>query len=84
MIDFPVAADEVAELDPESIANDLGPSGAIARTMRLYGDRPAQREMARTIASLYNDTGVGLIEASTSSMRGRGETVYVQRQDNRR
>jgi predicted dehydrogenase len=27
---------------------------------------------------------VELIEAATSSMRGRGETVYIQRQDNRR
>ena len=72
MIDFPVAADEVAELDPESIANDLGPSGAIARTMRLYEDRPAQREMARTIASLYNDTGVGLIEAGTGVGKSLG------------
>ena len=72
MIDFPVAADEIAELDPDSIADDLGPSGPIARTMRQYEDRPAQREMARTIAMLYNDTGVGLIEAGTGVGKSLG------------
>ena len=65
MIDFPVVADDAQLLDPDSIADDLGPSGAIARAMQQYEDRPAQRDMARTIAMLYNDTGVGLIEAGT-------------------
>ena len=71
MIDFP-SATEKAGLDPESVAEDLGPEGPIARAMRQYEDRPAQRDMARAIASLYNDTGVGLIEAGTGVGKSLG------------
>ncbi len=72
MIDFPAVAGDTAQLDPESVADDLGPSGPVARAMRQYEDRPAQRDMARTIASLYNDTGVGLIEAGTGVGKSLG------------
>jgi ATP-dependent DNA helicase DinG len=71
MIDFPTAT-ENAGLDPESVAEDLGPDGPVARAMRQYEDRPAQRDMARAIASLYNDTGVGLIEAGTGVGKSLG------------
>src|SRR5215208_3081626 len=40
--------------------------------MQQYEDRPAQRDMARTIANLYNDTGVGLIEAGTGVGKSLG------------
>jgi ATP-dependent DNA helicase DinG len=40
--------------------------------MEAYEDRPAQREMARTIATLYNDNGVGLIEAGTGVGKSLG------------
>ena len=72
MIAFPGVAAEPALLDPEQIADDLGPDSAIAAAMQQYEDRPAQRDMARTIATLYNDTGVGLIEAGTGVGKSLG------------
>ena len=72
MIAFPGVTAEPALLDPEQIADDLGPDGAIAAAMQQYEDRPAQRDMARTIATLYNDTGVGLIEAGTGVGKSLG------------
>lgn len=72
MIAFPGNEPPSAELDPDEIAGDLGPDGPIAALMRQYEDRPAQREMARIIATLYNDTGVGLIEAGTGVGKSLG------------
>ena len=72
MIDLPLVIDERAQLDADSVADDLGPSGPVAMAMRNYEDRPAQRDMARTIASLYNDGGVGLIEAGTGVGKSLG------------
>jgi ATP-dependent DNA helicase DinG len=72
VIAFPGVTAEPALLDPEQIADDLGPNGAIAAAMQQYEDRPAQRDMARTIATLYNDTGVGLIEAGTGVGKSLG------------
>ncbi|HEY3258633.1 MAG TPA: DEAD/DEAH box helicase, partial [Gemmatimonadaceae bacterium] len=65
MIAFTEAAAETKALDPSAIAGDLGPFGSIALEMEQYEDRLTQREMARTIAELYNDGGVGLLEAGT-------------------
>lgn len=72
MIDFRVEEAEAKALDPEGIADDLGPAGPVAAAMRQYEDRPAQRDMARAIATLYNDTGVGLIEAGTGVGKSLG------------
>lgn len=72
MISFPRVAIEPAILDPDEIAAELGPDGPIAAAMEQYEDRPAQRDMARTIAMLYNDTGVGLIEAGTGVGKSLG------------
>ena len=72
MIDFPVATDDAEALDAGSVADDLGPAGPVARAMDQYEDRPAQRDMARAVASLYNDTGVGLIEAGTGVGKSLG------------
>ena len=72
MISFPGVTAEPALIDPAKIADDLGPHGPIAQTMQQYEDRPAQREMARTIATLYNDGGVGLIEAGTGVGKSLG------------
>ena len=72
MIAFPGVTAAPSQLDPDSVADDLGPSGPIAVAMRQYEDRPAQRDMARTIASLYNDDGVGLIEAGTGVGKSLG------------
>ncbi len=72
MIAFPGVGAEQLQIDPDSIASDLGPSGPIAAVMRQYEDRPTQRDMARTIATLYNDGGVGLIEAGTGVGKSLG------------
>jgi len=72
MIAFPGAVAQTIELDPQQTANDLGPDGPIAKAMLHYEDRPAQREMAFTISGLYNDGGVGLIEAGTGVGKSLG------------
>lgn len=66
-------------LDPSSIAADLGPAGVVAAAMKQFEDRPAQREMGRTIAELYNDGGVGLIEAGTGVGKSLGYLVPALR-----
>jgi ATP-dependent DNA helicase DinG len=53
------------QLDTGDIDRDLGRDGLIARLLPKYEDRPTQRELATTIADLYNDGGVGLLEAGT-------------------
>jgi ATP-dependent DNA helicase DinG len=65
VIAFPEVEPVAEELDPDRVADDLGPHGPIAVAMRRYEDRPSQRDMARTITSLYNDGGTGLLEAGT-------------------
>ena len=72
MIAFPEAAARAAELDPLAIADDLGPNGVVAAAMQQFENRPAQRDMGRTIAELYNDGGVGLIEAGTGVGKSLG------------
>src|SRR6202165_3531773 len=52
-------------LDRDSVEHDLGPAGAVARVLAQYEDRESQREMAGVVADLYNDGGVGLLEAGT-------------------
>ena len=52
-------------LDIGGIDGDLGPAGAIASGLTRYEDRPGQRAMAQAIARLYNDGGIGLLEAGT-------------------
>ncbi|CAN5863272.1 ATP-dependent DNA helicase DinG [soil metagenome] len=58
-------------LDEDGIAALLGPGGPVARAHPLYEDRPAQRDLARAIARVYNDGGVALAEAGT----GTGKSV---------
>ena len=76
MIAFPevAIAMNAAEprLDPDALNDDLGPHGPVAVAMRLYEDRPAQRDMARAVTELYNDGGVGLIEAGTGVGKSLG------------
>lgn len=72
MIAFTDAPPEGKLLDPAGIADDLGPLGGIALEMEQYEDRPTQREMARTVATLYNDGGVGLLEAGTGVGKSLG------------
>ena len=50
----------------------LGPDGPIAAMLARYEDRPAQREMASAIATLYNEGGIGLLEAGTGVGKSLG------------
>jgi ATP-dependent DNA helicase DinG len=72
VISFGETSVDTGSLDPQQIADDLGPFGAIAAEMDQYEDRPTQREMASTIAELYNDGGVGLLEAGTGVGKSLG------------
>lgn len=72
MIAFPEVVADTAHLDPADIAEDLSLNGPIAAAMAQYEDRPAQRQMAMAIAELYNDGGVGLIEAGTGVGKSLG------------
>jgi ATP-dependent DNA helicase DinG len=54
-----------ARIDPIDVAALLSPSGPIARALGSFEDRPSQRDMAAYVADLYNDGGVGLLEAGT-------------------
>jgi ATP-dependent DNA helicase DinG len=72
-------ADQQTRLDPQSVAHDLGPEGPIAREHGRYEDRASQRDMAAAIARLYNDGGVGLLEAGTGVGKSLGYLVPALR-----
>ena len=71
--------EETTQLDPSAVAHDLGPDGAIARQHLRYEDRASQREMAATIARVYNEGGVGLLEAGTGVGKSLGYLVPALR-----
>ncbi len=48
-----------------AIADDFGPAGPLARGFEAYETRDGQRDMATTVARLYADGGVALLEAGT-------------------
>lgn len=66
-------------LDAGSVADELGPHGRIASRHRQYEDRPSQRAMAAAIARLYNEGGVGLLEAGTGVGKSLGYLVPALR-----
>jgi ATP-dependent DNA helicase DinG len=72
-------ADEKVKLDPHSVAHDLGPDGMIAAQHARYEDRASQRAMAATIARVYNEGGVGLLEAGTGVGKSLGYLVPALR-----
>ncbi len=72
-------ADEQTRLDPVAVAHDLGPDGPIARQHARYEDRESQRAMAATIATVYNEGGVGLLEAGTGVGKSLGYLVPALR-----
>src|SRR5215218_9125733 len=55
------------------------PSGVLDPSEADYEDRPAQRELATTIAELYNQGGVGLLEAGTGIGKSLGYLVPALR-----
>jgi len=52
-------------LDAIEVAGLLGRDGPVAQALGQYEDRPSQRDMAAYVADLYNDGGIGLLEAGT-------------------
>jgi ATP-dependent DNA helicase DinG len=70
---------EFTALRSDAIDRDLGPDGAIAARHTRYEDRPSQRAMAVEIAKLYNDGGVGLLEAGTGVGKSLGYLVPALR-----
>ena len=71
--------EEAKRIDPSAVAHDLGPDGAIAREHLRYEDRASQREMAATIARVYNEGGIGLLEAGTGVGKSLGYLVPALR-----
>ena len=63
----------------DEMEHDLGETGAIARVHPRYEDRPSQRAMAARIATLYNNGGVGLLEAGTGVGKSLGYLVPALR-----
>jgi ATP-dependent DNA helicase DinG len=78
VIEVPAVA-RLEALDPARVDRDLGPAGPIARQHTRYEDRPSQRAMASEIATLYNEGGVGLLEAGTGVGKSLGYLVPALR-----
>src|SRR5690348_16387218 len=72
-------AHELKHIEPTSVAADLGPGGPVAREHGRYEDRESQRAMAAAIARVYNDGGVGLLEAGTGVGKSLGYLVPALR-----
>ena len=77
VVEVPRAASTA--IDPDAVAHDLGPNGLIAAHMRSYEDRPGQRALADAVTALYNDGGVGLLEAGTGVGKSMGYLVPALR-----
>jgi ATP-dependent DNA helicase DinG len=69
----------VTPLDPVTVSAALGPGGPIARELPQYEDRPTQREMSVAVTRLYNDGGIGLLEAGTGVGKSLGYLVPALR-----
>ena len=70
---------ETQLLDAESIDHDLGPDGPIAAHLTRYEDRGSQREMAMAVTHLFNEGGIGLLEAGTGVGKSLGYLVPALR-----
>ena len=69
----------VTPLDPGTVSGALGPGGPVARELPQYEDRPTQREMAVAVTRLYNNGGIGLLEAGTGVGKSLGYLVPALR-----
>jgi ATP-dependent DNA helicase DinG len=67
----PIAEEALRFLDESEIDALLAPGGPISNAHPGYEDRPSQRDMARAVARIYNDGGIGVAEAGT----GTGKSV---------
>jgi ATP-dependent DNA helicase DinG len=70
---------EQKPLDAGDIDRDLGPGGPIAGSLTRYEDRASQRAMAMAVANLYNEGGIGLLEAGTGVGKSLGYLVPALR-----
>ena len=70
---------ETILLDTAAIDRDLGPQGAVAAHLTKYEDRASQREMAVEVTRLFNDGGIGLLEAGTGVGKSLGYLVPALR-----
>lgn len=66
-------------LEESAIDHDLGPNGPIAAQLTRYEDRLSQREMAIEVARLFNEGGIGLLEAGTGVGKSLGYLVPALR-----
>jgi len=55
----------IEPLDVEEIGRTLGPDGILARAIEDYEYRPQQIEMARAVATAFNEEKIAVIEAGT-------------------
>ena len=78
VVEVPKAASS-QRLDPGAVERDLGPDGAVARELARYEDRASQRSMAAAIARVYNEGGIGLLEAGTGVGKSLGYLVPALR-----
>ncbi|MBI2796914.1 MAG: helicase [Gemmatimonadetes bacterium] len=78
VVEVPAAAPAVplARADIDGI---LGPGGPVAALHPAFEDRESQRAMARGVARLYNQGGVGLLEAGTGVGKSLGYLVPALR-----
>jgi ATP-dependent DNA helicase DinG len=70
---------ELKRLDESAIDHDLGPEGPIAACLTRYEDRLSQREMATEVTRLFNDGGIGLLEAGTGVGKSLGYLIPALR-----
>ncbi len=78
VVEVPRAAD-LARLDAHAVSAVLGPGGPVADLLDPYEDRPTQRDMAEAVTALYNDGGIGLLEAGTGVGKSLGYLVPALR-----
>ena len=63
----PPAPRHVEPLDIEALEGLIGPGGPLVEAHPRYEDRPGQRAMLRLVAGLFNEGGVGIVEAGTGT-----------------
>ena len=73
------AAEPSVPLSRADIDGVLGPGGPVAALHPAFEDRESQRAMARSVARLYNQGGVGLLEAGTGVGKSLGYLVPALR-----
>ena len=70
---------KTTRIDPCAVEDVLGAGGPIAERLPSYEERPSQQTMAGAIARLYNEGGIGLLEAGTGVGKSLGYLVPALR-----